>query len=74
MKENAIKNYSNSVYNEEPVYYCNKCLSLRIRDIRGVPDTDYCDSCGGTNIQQTSIEEWETMFKNKYGFEYLKDY
>lgn len=74
MKENAIKDYHNLVYNAEPVYYCAKCLSLRIRDISGIPDTDYCDSCGCTNIQQTQIEEWEVMFKNKYGFEYLKSY
>lgn len=34
-------------YNNEPVYYCSECLSLKIRDIDG---TDYCDKCGSTNI------------------------
>ena len=43
-------------YNNEPVYYCSECLSLKIRDIDG---TDYCDKCGSTNIEQIHIQEWE---------------
>ena len=35
-------------YNNEPVYYCTECMSLRIRNIDG---TDYCDKCGSTNIE-----------------------
>ena len=44
-------------YNNEPVYYCSRCLSLRIREF----DTDdlYCDECGNTHIESTNIENWE---------------
>jgi hypothetical protein len=55
-------------YNNEPVYYCSECLSLRIRDIDG---TDYCDKCGSTNIEQTHIQEWEQMYNRKYYGNYL---
>jgi hypothetical protein len=39
----------NSEYNEEPVLYCEHCLSLKIRDA-GLEDLIYCDECGATNI------------------------
>lgn len=55
-------------YNNEPVYYCSECLSLKIRDIDG---TDYCDKCGSTNINQTHIYEWEQMYNKKYNGNYL---
>lgn len=55
-------------YNNEPVYYCSECLSLKIRDIDG---TDYCDKCGSTNISQTHIQEWEQMYNKKYNGNYL---
>ena len=60
-------------YNNEPVYYCSRCLSLRIREF----DTDdlYCDECGNTHIESTNIENWEQMYKDKYNVEFLnKDY
>lgn len=34
-------------YNEEPVYYCSRCLSLAIMESEG---TLYCDKCGNTDI------------------------
>jgi hypothetical protein len=55
-------------YNNEPVYYCTECMSLRIRNIDG---TDYCDKCGSTNIEQTNIREWEHMYAIKYSGNYL---
>jgi hypothetical protein len=55
-------------YNNEPVYYCSDCLSLRIRDIDGV---NYCDKCSSTNIEQTHIQEWEQMYNRKYYGNYL---
>ena len=56
-------------YNNEPVYYCTQCLSLRIRSLE---DMEYCDKCGSTNIEQTHIEEWEQMYEKKYNSKYLK--
>lgn len=52
---------------EEPVYYCTKCLSLDIR-------TDskkcmYCNSCGADvyKIDVTNFERWEELYEDKYG-------
>ena len=64
----------NNNYNEEPVFYCKHCLSLRIRDIPVMTDSDYCDSCGATDIGECSIEEWENMYINRYGHRYLEEY
>lgn len=57
-------------YNAEPVLYCKHCLSLKIRDA-GLPELLYCDECGSADVFSTSIEEWESMYKSKYGFKFL---
>lgn len=61
-------------YNKQPVLYCKHCLSLKIRNIPSIDDSDYCDECGSTNIQECSIEEWENLYKNRYGHKYLEEY
>ncbi len=55
-------------YNDEPVIYCKHCLSLAIRTIDG---TDYCDKCGSTDLEQANIFDWEKMYGQKYGGNYL---
>lgn len=57
-------------YNNEPVLYCEECLSLRIMEIDG---TDFCDKCGSTNIGETNIFEWENMYIKKCGGKFLND-
>lgn len=61
-------------YNMEPVFYCKNCLSLRIRDVEHIDNSEYCDECGSTDIQQTSIEEWEALYQTKYGHRFLDKY
>lgn len=61
-------------YNAVPVLYCKHCLSLNIRNIPRVEDSDYCDKCSSTNIGECSIEEWETLYKDKYGHKFLEEY
>ena len=61
-------------YNDIPVLYCKHCLSLRVRDIQMMEDSDYCDECGSTNIEECSIEEWETLYKNRYRHRFLEKY
>lgn len=61
-------------YNSEPVFYCKNCLSLKVRDITNVEDSDYCDECGSTDIGKSSIEEWEKLYENKYGHKYLETF
>lgn len=58
----------NESYNEVPVHCCRHCLSLKIRIVDG---TDYCDECGSTEVDTTNILEWENMYKQKYGRNYI---
>lgn len=58
-------------YNNEPVFYCKSCLSLKVKTVVVDSDLDYCDECGSTDIGQTSIEEWRRLYKERYGFDYL---
>lgn len=58
-------------YNNEPVFYCKSCLSLKVKTVIVDSDLDYCDECGSTDIGQTSIEEWRNLYKERYGFDYL---
>ena len=60
--------------NSEPVYYCKSCLSLRIRSVGHMEDSEYCDQCGSTDIGVTSIEEWEELYIQRYGHRYLEEY
>lgn len=61
-------------YNKEPVYYCKGCLSLKVKTVAAaVLDLDYCDDCGSTDIEQSSIEEWDYMYEKRYGFKYLNN-
>lgn len=57
-------------YDKEPVYYCPRCLSLRIKD--DIADYCYCDNCGSTTIETDSIQGWKTKYKLKYGINYLE--
>lgn len=61
-------------YNNEPVFYCKHCLSLKVRYIKHIEDSEYCDECGSTDTGECSIEEWETLYKNKFGHKYLEEY
>lgn len=61
-------------YNEEPVFYCTHCLSLRIMGVPGMEDLNYCDDCGITEVAQTDIITWKQMYKDKYGFDYLEKF
>lgn len=61
-------------YNEEPVFYCERCLSLKVRFVNGLPNSEYCDDCGATEIAQTDIEDWRNKFKNRYGYDHLENY
>lgn len=58
-------------YNDEPVFYCKNCLSLKIKTVIVDSDLDFCDECGSTDIEQSHIEDWEKKHKERYGFNYL---
>lgn len=60
-------------YNEEPVYYCSHCLSLKIRNVACF-DMGYCDECGSTDIDSTDIHSWENQYFTRFGHKYLDKY
>ena len=65
--------YAKEEYNSIPVHYCANCLSLSVRRVAGLDDASYCDKCGGTDILEANIKDWEELHKNKYGFNYLEN-
>ena len=56
-------------FNDESVYYCTRCLSLKIR---GMKDIEYCDQCGSVNIAITNIFDWENRYKRKYKHNFIE--
>lgn len=57
-------------YDNEPVVYCAKCYSLNIQHEDGV-EIDCCGNCGCTDIEETSIWNWEAMYKHRYGKRFI---
>jgi hypothetical protein len=53
-------------YNEEPVHYCKYCLSLDNPVVLEGTDLEYCKYCGSTDFEESSIEDWEKQFEEKY--------
>jgi hypothetical protein len=39
--------------------------------IRGSDGIDYCDKCGGTDIGEAHVEEWQDMCKNNSNTEII---
>lgn len=69
--EKLISEIKKDEYNKEPVFFCRRCLSLHIRE--DISIGDYCSTCGSTIVESTDIYTWETMYKNKYGIEFIKN-
>lgn len=57
-------------YNDEPVYYCKNCLSLRVMPLND--KISFCDICGNTDIGKCHINEWMKLYREKYGKDYIK--
>ena len=57
-----------SEFNDEPVYYCPHCLSLKIKVLDQF--VDYCDDCGCTDVETTDIFTWRSMYKKRFGKEF----
>lgn len=56
-------------YNSEPVRYCAKCYSLKVKYEEAL-DGDYCADCGSTDILESPIEEWEEKYSKRYGHKF----
>jgi len=60
-------------YNSEKVFYCSNCLSLKIRDVEHIENSEYCEDCGSTDIKTSSIEEWDRLYLNRFRHHYLEN-
>lgn len=57
-------------YDSEPVRYCPRCFSLKVRYEDAI-GSDCCMDCGCSDIAETTIDEWERMYKERYGSTYV---
>lgn len=57
-------------YDLEPVAFCAKCFSPKIKHESSL-DIDYCADCGCSEINEASVYEWESMYERRYGHKYV---
>lgn len=59
-------------YNSEPVTYCARCYSLGVvhEDFIGM---DCCKECGSSDLLTSSEEEWERLYKQRYGHKFVEE-
>lgn len=55
----------NNDYDSEPVIFCSRCYSLKIKHDDGM-DSDYCADCGCFDVQEAPLEEWEKLYEKRY--------
>lgn len=60
-----------SEYDAEPVRYCTRCYSLKIKYEEAI-DSDCCMECGCSDIAFASIDRWEELYEKRYGKKYVK--
>lgn len=53
-------------YDLEPVQYCSKCYSLKIKYEESI-DSDYCADCGCMDILEAPFDVWEEKYEKRYG-------
>jgi hypothetical protein len=61
----------NQEYDSEPVKYCARCFSLKIKYEESI-DAECCGDCGSSDILESSIEEWEKKYERKYGKKFVQ--
>ena len=55
----------------DQVTFCAECYSLRYRYEESI-GMDCCMDCGCTDCRTASFEEWERLYKERYGHKYLE--
>ena len=58
-------------YDSEPVTYCARCYSLKIKH-EDILDLDCCADCGSTDILETSIDDWEKKYERRYKHKFVQ--
>lgn len=64
------KETKHSDYDDEPVVYCARCYSLKIKYEEAI-DADCCMECGCSDVKSASIDEWEQLYAKRYGTKYV---
>lgn len=66
LKQNTLKDYD-----AEPVTYCSRCYSLKIKyeDSIGM---DCCGDCGCTDFKTSSFDDWEQLYEKRYGHKFVE--
>lgn len=59
-----------SEYDSEPVVFCARCYSLKIKYEEAI-DAECCMDCGCSDVREASIEEWEKLYEHRYGKKYV---
>lgn len=59
----------NEDYDSEPVRYCAKCYSLKVKYEEAL-DSECCAECGCTDILEAPIDEWEKKYERRYGHKF----
>lgn len=59
-------------FDSEPVVFCPRCYSLNIIYEEAVGE-DCCGECGCSDVQTSSIEEWEKLYEKRYGQKFVKE-
>lgn len=65
------KPFNANEYDEEPVIYCAKCYSLKIKHDDSV-DSDYCEACGCSDTRTADIFTWENLYERRYGHKFVE--
>lgn len=63
-------NSNKEQHNEEPVCYCETCLSLAVKELNGSKQ-DVCLDCGNTDFAEINIFEWEKLYVERYNETFL---
>ena len=61
----------NQDYDSEPVRYCARCYSLKVKYEESV-DSECCGDCGSSDILEAPIEEWEKKYERRYGHKFTQ--
>lgn len=58
-------------YDSEPIKYCASCYSIKI-GYEESADFEYCMDCGCSDIREAPVEQWENLYKGKYGHKFAE--
>lgn len=59
-------------YDSEPVTYCSKCYSIKIKYEESI-GMDCCEDCGCTDFKTSTFEEWEKLYERRYGHKFMEE-